>query len=134
MPSYREMNPPRANFQNRFGRFPNVNNMRNMGAGDNFIQNPFFFWRWWHFLRNQCFVEIFSISNSSTVARVYLCHHVFVLRLFVVWFLLFVVAKSLCSVCWWSIEDELPIVFLIYFVFIWWYSKRLLCYFLKEIY
>nr|CAI5836223.1 unnamed protein product [Callosobruchus analis] len=38
----REMNPPRGNFQNRFGRY-SLNSMRNIGAGDTFLQNPFYY-------------------------------------------------------------------------------------------
>ncbi|CAH1103963.1 unnamed protein product [Psylliodes chrysocephalus] len=39
---FREMNNPRSNFQNRFGRF-HLNNMRNLGAGDTLFQNTFLF-------------------------------------------------------------------------------------------
>ncbi|CAH1117620.1 unnamed protein product [Phaedon cochleariae] len=39
---FRDGNAPRPNFQNRFNRFP-INNMRNMGAGDTFLQTPFFY-------------------------------------------------------------------------------------------
>lgn len=40
---FREMNIPRGNVQNRFGRFPHLNNLRNMGAGDSAFQNPFYY-------------------------------------------------------------------------------------------
>ncbi|XP_057655466.1 sex-lethal homolog isoform X3 [Diorhabda carinulata] len=39
---FREMNNPRGNLQNRFGRL-HLNSMRNLGAGDTFFQNPFMF-------------------------------------------------------------------------------------------
>ncbi|CAH1973967.1 unnamed protein product [Acanthoscelides obtectus] len=38
----RDMNPPRGNFQNRFGRY-SLNSMRNIGSGDTFLQNPFYY-------------------------------------------------------------------------------------------
>lgn len=40
---FREMNAPRGNIQSRFGRYPHLHNMRNMGAGDTFFQNPFYY-------------------------------------------------------------------------------------------
>ncbi|KAJ8957997.1 hypothetical protein NQ318_001999 [Aromia moschata] len=40
---FRDTNAPRGNFQSRFGRFPQLHNMRNMGAGDTFFQNTFYY-------------------------------------------------------------------------------------------